>query len=76
MATLNVKQFPDELYNQLRAAAESDHRSISQEVIHLIDQALRRHEQRSILELRGLGKQHWEVIDATRHIESERKSWD
>lgn len=76
MATLNVKQFPDELYSQLRARAEHEHRSIAQEVIHLIDQAIREPQQRSILALRGLGKQHWKNIDPTRHVESERDTWD
>lgn len=31
---------------------------------------------RSLLELRGLGKEHWAGIDAADHVETERKSWD
>ena len=76
LATLNVKQFPDKLYDQLRARAENEHRSIAQEVVHLLDQAIQKPQPRSILSLRGLGKQHWENIDAAEHIRSERETWD
>lgn len=31
---------------------------------------------RSILELRGLGKEIWEGIDAQEYIDRERDSWD
>jgi plasmid stability protein len=76
MATLNIKKFPDALYDKLRARAESRHRSISQEVIHLINQVIQEHESHSILELRGLGKKHWKDIEPDEHIEKERRKWD
>ncbi|HGG58337.1 MAG TPA: Arc family DNA-binding protein [Gammaproteobacteria bacterium] len=76
MATLNVKQFPDDLYNQLRERAENEHRSIAQEVVHLLDRTLREPDKRSILELQGLGKALWEDEDASRFVDSERASWD
>ena len=52
MATLNIKKFPDALYNKLCARAESKHRSISQEVIHLINQVMKEPESHSILMVR------------------------
>jgi hypothetical protein len=31
---------------------------------------------RSLLELRGLGKEHWTGLDAADHVDTERRSWD
>jgi hypothetical protein len=31
---------------------------------------------RSILALRGLGKEHWAGTDATEHVHAELRSWD
>lgn len=76
MATLNIKHFPDPLYEALKAQAESQHRSIAQEVTHLLSKALARPERTSILDLEGLGKDVWAGIDAARHVEAERASWD
>lgn len=33
-------------------------------------------EPRSLLELKGLGKEHWEGLDGRRHVENERAAWD
>jgi plasmid stability protein len=73
---LNVKNLPDKLYRQLRKRALAQHRSIAQEVTHLLSAALEAPVTRSILELRGLGKERWEGIDAARHVDAERRSWD
>ena len=76
MATLNIKKFPNDLYEHLRLIAEQDQRSISQEVIHLLRQAVQSKEKRSILELRGLGKELWKNVDAADYIDHERQTWD
>lgn len=76
MATLNIKNLPDPLYEALKARAESEHRSVAQEVTHLLTQALAAREPLSILELQGLGKELWSGIDAAGHLENERASWD
>jgi len=76
MATLNIKSFPDGLYERLRSRAEREHRSISQEVIHLLSQVVKEEEPLSILELRGLGKEVWRGVDAAEHVERERRAWD
>jgi plasmid stability protein len=76
MATLNIKNLPDPLYEALKARAESQHRSIAQEVTHLLTEALGHREPLSILELQGLGKELWAGIDAVTHVEDERASWD
>ena len=42
MASLTLKNLPDDLLRALREAAEADRRSLTQEIIHLLDSALRR----------------------------------
>jgi len=76
MSILNIKNFPNELYEKLRQRAKREHRSVSQEVIHLLAETLEPSQPGSILELRGLGKSVWADIDAARHVAEERRSWD
>ena len=76
MATLNIKNFPDGLYKKLQARAKRDRRSVAQEVTHLLSEALDLSKPLSILELQGLGKEHWRGIDAAAHVQRERASWD
>jgi plasmid stability protein len=75
VATLNIKNLPDALYRKLQARARRERRSVAQEVTHLLIEALERPKPLSILELRGLGKEHWRD-DAAGHVERERASWD
>ena len=76
MATLNIKNFPDGLYKKLQARAKRDRRSVAQEVTHLLSEALESSKPLSILDLQGLGKEHWQGIDAAAHVHRERASWD
>jgi plasmid stability protein len=76
MATLNVKNLPDGLYKKLQARAKREHRSVAQEVTLLLSRAVEAPEQLSILDLKGLGKNHWRGIDAAEHVATERDSWD
>ena len=76
MATLNVKNLPDDIYDKLRARAQREHRSISQEVIHIISVTLAAEGQLSISQLKGLGREYWSEIEATEHVEEERQAWD
>ena len=76
MATLNVKNLPDALYRKLKARARREHRSVAQEVTHLLAATLETPAPLSILELRGLGKELWRGIDTAAHVEGERASWD
>lgn len=41
MASLPLRNVPPELIRSLRAAAAHDHRSLSQEVVHLLELAVR-----------------------------------
>jgi hypothetical protein len=76
MAVLNIKNLPDSLYKKLQARAKRQHRSVAQEVTHLLSNALENPKPLSILDLRGLGKEHWKGINAPAHIQRERDSWD
>jgi plasmid stability protein len=76
VATLNVKNMPDALYKKLKLRAKREHRSVAQEVTHLLAAALEAPASLSILELRGLGKELWRDVDAAAHVERERQSWD
>ena len=75
MATLNVENVPDALYEALKARAESRHRSVAQEVTHILSEVLAQ-QPLSILELEGLGKELWSGVDAVRYVEEERATWD
>jgi len=76
MAVLNIKNLPDTLYRKLRARAKRQHRSIAQEVTHLLSDVLETPRPLSILDLKGLGKERWRKVDPSKHIERERASWD
>ena len=73
---MNIKNLPDGLYKKLQARAKRDRRSVAQEVTHLLSEALDLSKPLSILELQGLGKEHWRGIDAAAHVQRERASWD
>lgn len=76
MATLNVKNLPDALYKKLQAQAKRERRSVAQEVTRLLSEALDAPRRLSILDLRGLGKEHWQGADAASHVTAERAGWD
>ena len=79
MATLNIKNFPDRLYRRIKQRAGRNRRSISQEVVHLLDGAVAETPRVSLLSLEGLGKDIWqralEGKDAADYIAEERDSW-
>jgi plasmid stability protein len=76
VATLNVKNLSDALYRKLQARARRERRSVAQEVTKLLSDALESPRQLSILDLKGLGKDHWKEIEATEHVRKERAEWD
>jgi plasmid stability protein len=76
VATLNVKNLPDALYRKLQARARRERRSVAQQVTEMLSRALEAPESLSILELRGLGKEHWQGADAAGHVARERAAWD
>ena len=75
MVTLNVKNLPDVLYRKLKARAKRERRSVAQEVITILARELQAEERRSLLELKGLGKEVWRGIDPAEHVDRERRDW-
>ena len=57
MATLVIKSFPEDLHAKLRAIAASHRRSVTQETIHLIEEAISRTE--SPAPRAGNGGSYW-----------------
>lgn len=76
MATLNIKNFPAGLYRKLKERARRQHRSMAQEVTHILERVLEEPEPQSLLELEGLGEALWKDGDAAEHVARERASWD
>lgn len=75
MAILNLKSLPDALHERLKERARRRHRSVAQEVTHILEQALAEPEPLSILELEGLGAEVWAGADAARFVDRERAAW-
>jgi plasmid stability protein len=79
MATLTIKNFPDNLYRRIQQRAEKNRRSISQEVVQLLDEAVSEGPRVSLLQLEGLGKEVWRKAladkDAADYIAEERNGW-
>ena len=75
MATLLIKNVPKVLYRKLKKRAQRQGRSIAQEVIQILEDTVAERES-SILELRGLGKEHWSGTDAAAHVAAERNTWN
>jgi plasmid stability protein len=76
MATLNVKNVPDQLYGEVRKRAERNMRSVAQEVLHILSEAVEEPEPLSILDLKGLGRDLWRDVDPAEHVRRERDAWD
>lgn len=76
MATLNIKNFDDALYERLKRRAAAQHRSVAQEVTHLLQAAVGEERRPSLLELEGLGRVLWAGEDAAAHVARERDAWE
>lgn len=75
MATLNVKNVPERLHQRLKQRARRELRSVSQEVIRILSEAVDEPPPISILELRGLGKRAWKRTEPSEHVRRERDAW-
>lgn len=65
MATLNIKGFPDKLYDEIREDAERHHRSLAGHVTFLLERGIRERQRPSLDQIRGLGWEVWAEIDAS-----------
>lgn len=72
---LNIPDVPEDLYAELQALAARDLCSVDQEALRLLSAAVEPAPTGSILELKGLGKEIWDGIDAVTYVEEERGAW-
>ena len=56
MATLNIKGFPDGLYRKLQARARKDRRSVAQQIVYLLQEAVEPPKPLPTLELKPYGR--------------------
>ncbi|MGH9368187.1 MAG: FitA-like ribbon-helix-helix domain-containing protein [Thermoanaerobaculia bacterium] len=75
MATLSIKNFPDDLYRQLKARAKQEGRSVAREVTVLLQEQLLRRKKYTIDDWRGLGADLWRGVDVEKYLDRERNSW-
>ena len=76
MTDLRIRDIPEPLVKRLQEHAHREHRSVSQQIIHLLSQGVDSPQRVSIMGLKGLGKRQWAGIEATQHVDDERSSWD
>jgi len=74
--TFTIKNLDDALYQTLKTRAAHEHRSIAQQITHILETALGSAESPSILDLEGLGRELWTDKDAAEHVAAERDAWD
>ena len=65
----------DELLNQVQHLTPDEQLRLLQEVAMIVRQQFASKPRRSIKELRGLGKEAWDGIDAQHYVDQERNSW-
>lgn len=74
LATLNVKNFPDDLYAKLKKRAKQEGRSVSSEVTQLLARDLNRPRKYTVDDLKSLAGP-WKDVDVEKWIDRERDSW-
>lgn len=75
MATLNVKNFPDALYEKLKKQAKKEGRSVASEVAVLVAESLARPRKYTVYDLRGVGAEIWRGMNVEEFLRKERGSW-
>lgn len=62
--------------SEIKELSMSDQLRLLEEMVGLIRRRTAKDYSRSILELRGKGKQIWQGIDVQKYIDEERSSWN
>jgi plasmid stability protein len=75
MATLNVKNLPEDLHRRLKKRAKEEHRSVASHVKRLIEQDVAKPKRYTVNDLKGLGKGTWRDVDILKWLDRERDSW-
>lgn len=71
MATLNVKNLPEDLHRRLKRRAKQERRSIAGHVKWLIEQDSARPKRYTVDDLKGLGGP-WKGVDIQKWLDRER----
>ena len=61
--------------NEVRQLTSDEQLVLIQELLAMYQQSIRPKPRHNITELRGLGKEIWEGIDAQKYVDEERDSW-
>jgi len=75
MATLSIKNFPDDLYRQLKARAKQEGRSVAREVTVLLQAQLLRQKRYTIADWPALLRGPFRDVDVEKLVDRERESW-
>ena len=65
-----------EILNQVQRLTPDEQRQLLKDIEALLHGQTEPKHRHSIMELRGLGKEIWEGIDAQEYVNEERISWD
>lgn len=65
----------EEVLSQAQQLEPMDQLRLVQELIARVQRQMAGQGRRSILELRGLGKEIWQGVDAQAYVDAERDSW-
>lgn len=65
-----------EVLSQARSLTPDEQLQLIQDLISVVRHQVTPKPKRSILELRGLGKEIWNGIDAQEYVNQERDSWN
>ena len=65
----------EEILDQVRRLDPTEQVDLMEELVALVRPHVTARKPRSILELRGLGKEIWQGIDAQEYVNQERDSW-
>ncbi|HLP46898.1 MAG TPA: hypothetical protein VK469_13170 [Candidatus Kapabacteria bacterium] len=76
MKTADVKHI-NRIVNDIQLLDQYARLEILKKLVHLIkiSESLETKKERSLLDLKGLGKEIWETIDSDTYLEQERNSW-
>jgi hypothetical protein len=73
---MNVAPTYNELLHQVQQLDLADQLRLIEDLATFVRQQIAVPPQRSITELKGLGKEIWQGIDAQEYVNEERKSWN
>ncbi len=63
----------DSMLREIKKLEAEEQIKLLEELIFMLESKMKK---RSILELKGLGRDVWEAVDVEKYIESERSSWN